>query len=112
MWNKHCIHIPLFHFDVYTCYSIYIFLLMPVSLSTCQYLCSPNIRSQLKGASVPGLFALAALGLISGDAVLTGAALAELRPYEHNPEYVHHVTFLRAAEATARVRAQKILGGG
>lgn len=58
--------------------------------------------SQLKGASVRGLFALAALGLVSGDAALTGAALAELRPHEHNPEYVHHVTFLRAAEATAR----------
>ncbi|XP_068245666.1 superkiller complex protein 3 [Palaemon carinicauda] len=57
--------------------------------------------SQLRGASVHGLLALAALGLISGDAVLTGAALAELNPYEHDPKYLDHIAFLRAAEATS-----------
>ncbi|XP_042221418.1 tetratricopeptide repeat protein 37-like [Homarus americanus] len=58
--------------------------------------------SQLSGASVRGLLALAALGLISGDAVLTSAALAELAPYEHHKDYLHHVAFIKAAEATAR----------
>ncbi|XP_045595970.2 superkiller complex protein 3 [Procambarus clarkii] len=58
--------------------------------------------SQLKGASVHGLLALAALGLISGDAVLTSAAMAELKPYEHHKDHLHHVAFLRAAGATAR----------
>lgn len=57
--------------------------------------------SQLRGASVHGLLALAALGLISEDAVLTGAALAELTPHEHDPDHVHHIAFLRAAEATS-----------
>lgn len=57
----------------------------------------------MQGASVHGLLALAALGLMNADAVLTSAALAELKAHEHNDEYLHHITFLRAAEATARV---------
>lgn len=57
----------------------------------------------MQGASVHGLLALAALGLINSDAVLTSAALAELSPHEHNDEYLHHIAFLRAADATARV---------
>ncbi|KAG7169340.1 Tetratricopeptide repeat protein 37-like [Homarus americanus] len=31
-----------------------------------------------------------------------GAALAELAPYEHHKDYLHHVAFIKAAEATAR----------
>ncbi|XP_064110497.1 superkiller complex protein 3-like [Macrobrachium nipponense] len=67
--------------------------------------------SQLRGASVHGLLALAALGLISMDAVLTNAALAELTPYEHDPKYLDHIAFLRAAEATSNgnLRSAKLI---
>ncbi|KAK7074327.1 hypothetical protein SK128_021742 [Halocaridina rubra] len=67
--------------------------------------------SQLQGASVHGLLALAALGLISEDAVLTNAALAELTPYEHDSKHLHHIAFLRAAEATSNgnMKAAKLI---
>lgn len=58
--------------------------------------------SQLQGASLRGLLVLAALGLVLGDAVLTNAALAELIPHQHHKDHLHHIAFLRAAEATAK----------
>lgn len=58
--------------------------------------------SQLSGASIRGLLALAALGLISGDPTLTGAALAELMPHENDKQHVHHIAFLKAAQAAMK----------
>lgn len=65
-------------------------------------------RSQLQGASLRGLLVLAALGLVLGDAVLTNAALAELTPHQHHKDHLHHIAFLRAAEATAKVLFQNL----
>ena len=64
-------------------------------------------RSQLQGASLRGLLVLAALGLVLGDAVLTNAALAELTPHQHHKEHLHHIAFLRAAEATTKVHSKQ-----
>ncbi|CAL4073857.1 unnamed protein product, partial [Meganyctiphanes norvegica] len=66
--------------------------------------CEP---SQLSGASIRGLLALAALGLISEDATLTGAALAELLPHENNKDYLHHIAFLKAAQAAIKGNFQE-----
>jgi len=67
------------------------------------FCCFFSHRSQLAGASVHGLLALAALGLMAGDDVLASAALAELTPHEHSTQHTSHVAFLRAANAALRV---------
>ncbi|KAK4289500.1 hypothetical protein Pmani_037531, partial [Petrolisthes manimaculis] len=56
--------------------------------------------SQVTDASVQGVLALGALGLMVDDEALSAAALAKLLPHLHDTRYTHHIAFLRAAHAT------------
>ena len=60
-------------------------------------------------AAVEGILALASLGLVTGDATLISAALAELAPHAESPDYCHHIAFLTAAHQTVMVRFYLIL---
>lgn len=55
--------------------------------------------SQMKPASVPGLLALCACGILKEDWGLTLAAQKELSSYKYNKKYCTYVSFLEAAQA-------------